>query len=410
MGTTVSSTAAATATTPDHPDAGYLSTSSLLTEKLSAEMRIMIYQHLFGAGKYAKLIESQGKSNETDGGKEEEGQQSSEGEVSHAADMKLSTSIFAVNKQLHDEALEAFYNNKTIRVSFQQLSRLVQSSNAAYFVRHIEITNCADATPLEVHQLLQAAVKLPRLRSITILSDYLSRTVHGSHHMEVRSFAEICSFGNVVCTDIGRYEIQGPLAAVKFAHSKILKMWPNVASTPDNFDVFAEIKKVSHEWEITDDPAINIESWASHSSLRIWVALWQKAVEYAAKDMELPPLLSEDSPRTNFSLSNWTYHCISDPQGGLQLLPTHERGAVAIHQRGPDHRNEVLEYVTEAISMNINAYYRASIGDGGALISSLDKPRWAELGEGSLGVEEMQEQQEAYKKAYGIVNPVNEEE
>lgn len=411
MGTASSSTAAA-ATIPDLSDAGDLSTSSPLTEKLSAEMRIMIYQHLFGAGKYAKLIETQCNSNETDGEEEEEGQKSSGGAESHAADMKLCTSIFAVNKQLHDEALEAFYNNKTIRVTFQQLQRLADTPDAAYFIRDIEITHCLDAIPKEIHLSLKAALRLPRLRSITILSDCISEGIHSSANMTVRGYVTLVNLGEVVCTDIGRYKLQGRFAPVQFAHRKILKMWPNVASTPDDFDVIAEIKEVSRHWEIVSDPAVNLESWASHRYLRIWVALWQHALKFGAKGIALPPLETTNSPRTIISITNWVEGSLMHPEEALEVFAKYKHPTIAIHQLGPEHHSRLLEYVTEELSMNIGAYYRAELINHD-FVARLEKPKWAELGEGSWGEEEVQRQdknQEDYKERWGIINPVNDRE
>lgn len=246
-----------------------------------------------------------------------------------------------------------------------------------------------------------------------MLSDCLAKPATGRKRQSVHTFAALTGLGQVVCTDIGRYKLLGPFTSVQFAHSKILKTWPGVKSTPDDFDVFAEFKKASHEWVIAGDAAINIESWASQTSLRLWVALWEEVLEYAEMGEELPELEASGSPRSRFSLSNWAHNCSANPEDVLQLLPKDDSGVVKIHQLGPEHSSSSLSYVTEFLALNIEAYYRSYIGADFVLMSEIDKPKWAELGEGSHGTDEAQKQQkgdQAHKEQYGIVNPVNDGE
>ncbi|KAK4624328.1 hypothetical protein CLAFUW4_05418 [Fulvia fulva] len=337
-----------------------------IIEKLSAETRINIYKHIFGSDSHASFAPLD----------------SSEGVATSDSPTAIPTAIFAVNRQLHDEALETFFNNKVIQVTFSQLEDLLQQTSFQAFVRDIEVMACDQAHEARAVQNVLIKVQgLPRLRSITILSDYLAFTGAPDKHVTVRQWTSAVGLGIPTCTDIGRYQLHGAYSKVQFHHSKILAMWPNVRTTPDDYDALGEAEEIQHHWSIAEYVS-NLMAWSSHSSLRLWVGLYESAKAHAASE-DAADLDDNEALHKGMSFGSWL-RIITHRRPDVPFTLRGQDSAVPLRDLGAQHDPITLESATELLAMNIATYTKTGdleYGPG----DEYTKPRWSELGEKSEG-------------------------
>lgn len=239
-----------------------------LTDKLSPENRIRIYQFVFGPGKNAQRMDSRddhglprhsgyqepcrcenclirNPDSQSDGSckiETHEAQAHDQSISGHSTSDALPdhlqlihTEIFAVNKLIHGEAIEAFYNNKIVIATFDEFDRLLDLEYPRKLIRDVEIVfdgpgyHSVDYIP----QVLRETQTLPRLRYFAINCDNMSSSYSRRQHVTVREFAELHNLGGLVCTGIGKYKLGGKFDKITLGYSMLAHMWPRAASTPE---------------------------------------------------------------------------------------------------------------------------------------------------------------------------------
>lgn len=362
-----------------------------LIDKLSPEVRIRIYQFIFGPGARAHRIEPTKRTFAT----------VAPSPLESLVDLKpfdtiqcISTDIFAVNKLIHNESIEAFYNNKVISATFVEFERLMSLDYLRQLIRDVEIIHCNHTNPDGiVPRVLLSAQSLPRLKTFTILSEYLARTGTGEDHTTVREFSVTHGLGSVECTDVGKYKLCDYSDKITITNSKILRMWPSVVSTPDDFDALKEVMTLIDACDV-NTALSNMMAWASRTSLRLWVALLQKCIDrldHPNMYDDMPP--NETTALNSFcnSLMEWSY----------------AREEMPLHKLRSTHDMHLLDNVTEMLSVNIQSYcIRPSLD------SELEtqEPRWVELGHESELQRQSRSQavyREAIETQYGMDDPID---
>jgi hypothetical protein len=84
--------------------------------------------------------------------------------------------------------------------------------------------------------------------------------------------------GDATCVDIGRSQLSGTFSQIHIVNRKLVKMWPNVASTPEDYDVYADVLGLDSVNDRCILSMCNGVAWAAHTSLRRWVGLYDELV------------------------------------------------------------------------------------------------------------------------------------
>lgn len=266
----------------------------------------------------------------------------------------------SVNKRIGSEALETFYNRKTVRLTFEQL---YEDRWADYqdFLRNVEVIDCVDAfrsgsvtkNSALIRASLSIALNLPRLKSVTFLSDGLAYIPERPGAATVREWVNDLGLDGLLCEDVGLYKLHGQYAGVKIANSKLRKMWPNVASTPEDYDALRVVRKITNRWRISGDIADPV-AWASQTSLRVWVGLWERLIDFR-KGAEPSPLSSAGgslSVQGYFELGSWAKTVKTSP-----VVPKPGRdNLVPLHTLGRQHDPQTLEWATELLAATIETH------------------------------------------------------
>jgi hypothetical protein len=237
--------------------------------RLPPELRIMVYQEVFGpTGVITPMLHSQTALS---------GDQLLQPGVYIKA--QVQTSLLVTNKGISEEALETLYRGRIVRGSIIQLQMLLCNDDFRDLVREIEIDD--QFTKFRnhhfAHMFLLRIQVLPRIRSITILSDKFALTQHnGRSYITAREFATMMHLGEATCVDIGRFQLSGKFSQIHIVNRKLVKMWPNVASTPEDYDVYADVLGLDSVNDRCILSMCNGVAWAAHTSLRRWVRLYDE--------------------------------------------------------------------------------------------------------------------------------------
>lgn len=378
------------------------------TDKLSAELRIHIYKLVFGPGERAQRAPAARRLQEEATPSEESEDDTDDiqivtEDITHLTDLvppielqPIHTNIFAVNRLIHDESIEAFYNNKIISATFGDFDRLLRLEYPCRLFRDIEIVACNFGWRAEyLRGLLRATRGLPRLRSFTILSDSLTCTGPLEDQTTVRQFVEQHDLGDgLLCTDVGRYKLGGEFSKIAIVNKKLLQMWSGVRDTPDKFDAIQEVRKLVDAAEVSTSE-INLMGWATHTSLRLWVGMVQRYFDrlepgiMQAPDVEVPP--REESQLTAF------WHSCSTNLSVPRDKP--------LYQLDSTDNPKLLEQITEMLSINLQSYYMITPHG-----EHFRQPRWVELGcECELLRQSMHEAKvkKAASDHWMLVDPIN---
>ncbi|KAM3416593.1 Glucan 1,3-beta-glucosidase [Cercospora zeina] len=374
-------------------------------DKLSAELRVQIYGHVFGDAGHVQPVASY-RCKQYD--HREEGNESIE---DFAEPPVIETSIMAANKQIHGEAVETFCNKKTIRMTFAQLgvalcalesgsSRSMNKTRYLELARYIEIVECKSARRNSVHKCFSRLHLLPRLKSLTILTEFLTAVGGAHNHWTAQQWVSRMDLPGLVCIDVGKFEFENEskLAKVQLVNSKLARMWPHVKSTPDDYDVVKVIDKIFAEWAISG-PVSNLLALASHTSLRLWVALHEILVALLAEEeadggARWRELDFDSSEYIRVStVFQWARSTI---QGFAPLRHWTNRPTDGIPMRalGPGHGSARLGAATELLAMNIASYHvRDEYHVEDMVINMIyGRPSWPELGEVDIGAKCSREQ------------------
>ncbi|KXS95864.1 hypothetical protein AC578_7870 [Pseudocercospora eumusae] len=358
--------------------AGNLQAVCHFLDKVAAEVRVMIYEHVFGTSEYARFSSTPANQpiRATNADTTEE-----------AASTIINTSILATSKKIREEALDTFYNTKIVRLDFSQLRNLLDSrasgnSDQLDMIQNIQIIDCNHAEPGDsIRSILKEALALPCIKSLSILSDCL--TGPERRHVTVRQEAKRLGLGSVICRDIGRYRIKNQPAQVQFVNSKLVKLWPSAASMPEDYEAL-EVAYSIHSGSGITDYSQNLVAWASHTSFRLWVGLHEvitapRANENSPFDDDFDSPEYEEYMRKAIERSGFVRSIVSDPPTVSHFSSSPDQ-AVPLHKLGPQHDPARLEQATEMLSMNIGRYrwlkYTGEPWDPEKEI----EPSWVELG------------------------------
>ncbi|KAK5112999.1 hypothetical protein LTR85_011021 [Meristemomyces frigidus] len=347
-----------------------MATSNYFLDKLSAETRVTIYGFLFDSSEHVIRTRNDGVSDTRPAVEDVRRIVHGLPRQEAVQDTMIESAIFAVNKHISAEALETFYNAKTVRLTFEQLGGdggVCGGSRMDYlnFVRRVEVVDCIGKFPEAedvrerlLRPSLRMAQGLPRLTSITILTDCLAYVSEVQTPITVARFAQYAGLGEVVCTDVGRFTLQGELHSVKLANSKLLKMWPSVVDMPEDYDAWLEARNIVRKWNFGGVEEVIQMAWASHTSLRLWVGLSEQAVAAVGLDKAWPP--PDNDPDSDYArwhdLVSWTVSISSG--NSIRSTPQGADGArVPLHKLGPQHDPATLTWATEFLAMNIETYY-----------------------------------------------------
>lgn len=293
------------------------------------------------------------------------------------------TSILATNKRIHSEALDTLYRERVVRGSITEFKTLLHNAGFRDHVRRIEIYDYFQAFRNHrfAHMLLAWIQTLPQIRSTTILSDRFAFTQHNRRsYITVCEFAAMMQLGEAVCVNIGRFELRGRFSHIRIVHRKLVKMWPDVASTPEDYDVYADVLGLTNLHGECIFEMFNVALWAAHTSLRRWVGLYD---ELLRGHFGLDPYLLGKSNEQLALLGRFVHS-----HRGLQHLnpgssiPSYAR---YVHESKARHRlvkmlrpsdgPEMLTWATDLLSVNITAFYPSQADDRQAY---LQRTHWAD--------------------------------
>ncbi|GAB7328165.1 hypothetical protein MBLNU13_g00193t1 [Cladosporium sp. NU13] len=265
-------------------------------DKLAPELRVAIYSHVLGLSKVMKPSNSTaslGIDNDIIA-------LSAEEELKHTT---IEVGILATNKLIHKEATQVLYHNRTFRATFPELERLLQHENFVANVEFVEVADCANtrkhADLSNCSSILKRLQRLPRIRSIAILSDCLSGLV--PHHLDIRGaqnlvqhiavpyfIQNVAELGHTTCIDIGRYKLHGEYSGVEVVNRKLTAMWLSAQAVPSDYDAWADLESLMQQWQILtnvhDQLALTLQT-----SFRCWVGLHEElaSMETSGRLLEL---------------------------------------------------------------------------------------------------------------------------
>lgn len=369
------------------------------TDKLSAEIRIRIYQYVFPCARARRFKPTDVPISNEDSppsslapSLELEGSQKDPMQAAlQVVNQRVSTEVFAVNKLISAESLEAFYDNTVISATFEEFESLTRLLYTCPLIRDVEILSC-NSKPYPdgyIPGLLIATQSLQRLKSFTIISDFLTPTGNSEGHTTVRQFAADLCLGPVICTDIGKYKLCGQLDGITFAHEQLLQMWPQVTNTPEEFDALDQVRAVLSESSL-NAVLSNIMAWGAHTSLRIWVGLLQQFSDRLLEE-------NIDPSAGLFELG-----AFKDSLVGEIVLPRNFQ----LRELGTSDNTVLLERVTEMFSVNIQSYVLTLTDEEDVIM----RPRWVELGNESeieRQVTYQAKRREAFDDFFAMEDPID---
>lgn len=293
-------------------------------------------------------------------------------------DRAVQTSILSVCQIVNAEAIEVLYDTKIIRGWPIDLDVMLESNEVNSRVRRIEITGLLDFLDSpsphgkmrhaqHLRDLLERLQRLPRVRSILILSDCLTSELYRLQDswITVMDFVWKSGVGPATCVNVGRYQLHGKFQGVQIVNSKLVEMWPSVRDTPENYDGFndalAIIKNLGSSIEVP-----NVSTWASHTSLRCWVDIQQQFLglslsgEWArlVEEADSRPLFDVDEDYTDDMLKydffrDTACEAVRTPVTDYYLLRSRDH---VLRRLGPNDSSDVLDAVSQFMAVNIAGY------------------------------------------------------
>lgn len=265
----------------------------------------------------------------------------------------IHTSILATCKTIHTEALDVLYGDRTIRADITQFWALVSTATFRFHVRRVEIDDWINGYrhPVFIQTLLQMHA-LPGIRSIIILCDSLTLNhVTSDGFMSVPNVARSSGLGDVICVDVGRYQLMGRLSRIEIVHRRLVEMWPSVTSTPDDYDTVTEVLALIEASPLKLGMC-NVPIWAAQTSLCRWVGLFDKVSRMFSGRSLLSDMKKEEQVllvRFHTSTRAMLYR---DHNGNMTGL--HRTNLLKELKPGDD--PAILSWATELLAMNIASY------------------------------------------------------
>lgn len=305
--------------------------------KLSPETRVLIYGFVFGDSPYVKRPVSH---------KKRFSAQEATRYTPHQVQTLIHTSTFAVSKLISAEALETFYNVKTVRLTVPQLYAALWRADFTELARNVQLIDCISSpSPATLHYVLRNTSHLPRINLLTVASDCLAWVPAKKSNMTVREFAEEAMLGDVTCVDVGRYKLHAMDGRIDFVHTKLSRMWPKVQKTPDDFDAFQVAVGLLKGWDLVGNLQ-NQMAWVSQTSLQLWVGLRQACIDHCRKacdDGIMPPV----NPLHTAFMQTMKRHALMPPFVVVEC---------PLRKLGPGDNSDDLEWATEFLALNVETY------------------------------------------------------
>lgn len=235
--------------------------SSPFADKLPAEIRVMIYGHVFGpvevvkrnerrqrvgdsAQQYAAFLAAQRNMNMQQGGKfiHTWFQQQASGITGVA----INTAILTVDRKINEEAIDTFYKTKTISADEYVLKTLFAVADSRNNVERIESWDRERSNFCSLWKA-KSMLSFPRLKRIFFLVEFHGST-RTSHDADVCSLLHSASLGppeNLKCIDIGRFSCS--LNGLETVDAELHEMWSAVKITPHDYDALSTVQQYHRE-------------------------------------------------------------------------------------------------------------------------------------------------------------------
>jgi len=341
--------------------------STPILDKLSPEVRAIIYGHVFGptevitpTGWIKQKLSAQHTSRYSDSLKVGDGDLA-------LLDRGIHTNILATNQQIYKEAIEVLYATRAVRGSIARMQELIQSRNDGFWnnVRWVEISKCNEERSYDQFLTTLYKLQLPsRIRSTFILSDCLTEVNDHTDDDDVghtvAEFAEIAMLGPIVCINVGVYMLKDQLPKVRIVNRQLVDMWPTVRSTPAGYDGLIDAV-ASVDSLGASVFGFNVPVWASQSSLRCWVDTQQQFLRMRAsgKWLDLNKRAADgtlddgtDDGRIHHFLSK-LHRATRLPISAVRLPSSAEH---TLKDLNPNSPQDLLNEATEFLSSNIAGY------------------------------------------------------
>lgn len=285
---------------------------------------------------------------------------------------RIDTALLLTCKSIYTEALDLLYGVRIVRGNITQFWTLVSWFTFRTHVRRVEIDDWINGYrhPAFIQTLLQLR-KLPRIRSVIILSDCLTLN-HDSPNSLFTVFRMAISsgFGVPTCVDIGRYQLCGKLNRIQIVNRRLVEMWPSVVSTPDGYDAATDVLSLIEasplRLKLSDVPL-----WAAQTSFRRWVGLYDEITRLYSGTSTL----TRDKRRKELLLLARFHTSVisSSPRNRNGNLPNWRQWS--LRELRPGDYPWKLEWATEFLALNI-AIYRSEQSRSGH--SCYPIAHWAE--------------------------------
>jgi hypothetical protein len=265
-------------------------------DKPAPELRVAIYGHVLGSSKAIKPSDSTaslGIDNEILA-------LSAEEEIKHTS---VDVCILATNKLIYKEACQVLYHNRTFRATFPELEQLLHNKDFVANVEFVEVADCANtrkhADLSNCADVLKRLQRLPRIRSVIILSDCLTSLVPNdwdrwggqnfAQLITVPTFIQdVAELGKTTCVNIGRYQLHGEYSRVQVVNRRLTAMWPGAQVVPSDYDAFAHLRSLEEQWQVLADVPDQM-ALTLQTSFKCWVGLHEElaSMETSGKLLEL---------------------------------------------------------------------------------------------------------------------------
>jgi hypothetical protein len=352
---------------------------SAFLDKLSPEIRLFIYSHVFG------LVIKPSSSDTALGMKKHRAE-----DTVYLPDIPLDPSILATNRFIYNEALPVLYRDKIIRGTTRDFKQLLENPNFTAHARHIEIADCLSSYgDADLHSILCRLQSLPRVRSLAILSDCLYSLGQDARPRlyTVPRFCEEADLGEATCVDIGRYQLHGKFSKFQVVHRRLVQLWPSVKSTPEDYDPVQDFESMRTKWPPRGNSQ-DFTRWYLQTSLRCWVGLAEEVRKVGVAHSLEPHDDSVKCPHVpkgarlmifvEFfgSMCPFDFNSLNmNTEGDLGLFL--EDCPCPVHHLGPEHGHELLSRFTEMLSFEITVYH-SEYDNRGRLQKRWRGAHWAE--------------------------------
>lgn len=174
---------------------------SAFLDKLAPDLRLSIYENVLGTSNAIKPSKSTASL-----GINTTRWPATEQQI--VPDEPLHSSVLATSKLIYCEAIQVLYRKRIVRATIPEFSQLLRQKSFVTNVENVEVADYVDGCHRDnSHEVLRKLQRLPRIRSVVILSDCLHASINPS--WPVLNFVQHFSpntarLGQADCVGIGR--------------------------------------------------------------------------------------------------------------------------------------------------------------------------------------------------------------